>query len=143
MLFESNLRCYLVLFHFDLLYIGQDPLMWDFLQSIADENELSILKIKNTIDVDLIKDDFSFTCVLSDVHLDYNYEGFTIDKTELRYSYIGIITDEIEDSIVVSNSPFKNQEKSLLLKNTEVIRSFLQSKPMHIKEQLHQIPVEA
>lgn len=129
--------------HFDLLYIGNDSIIWDYLQNIADNNDLNILNIKSTSDINLIKDDFSFTIVLTELHLDYNYEGFTVDKTGLRYSFIGLLTNEIEKSISVSNSLFNNQEKLLLFKNTEIIYSFLKSKPIQLDQNIHQTPVEA
>ena len=131
-----------MLIHFDLLYIGTDSYIWDLLQTIADKDDLKILNIKNTSDIGLIKDDFSFTLVISELHLSYNYEGFTVDRSGLRYSYIAILTDEItEASILVSNSLFGNQEKYLLLKHPTIINSFLKSKPG--SNNTIQVPIEA
>ena len=128
--------------HFDILYIGSDQSIWEFLQDLADENDLKILNIKSTSDIGFIRDDFSFTIVLSELHLSYNYEGFTVDRSGLRYSYFAILTNEInDDSILVSNSLFGNQEKYLLLKHPTIINSFLKSKP--ISNNTIQVPVEA
>ena len=128
--------------HFDILYICSDQSIWEFLQDLADENDLKILNIKSTSDIGFIRDDFSFTIVLSELHLSYNYEGFTVDRSGLRYSYFAILTNEInDDSILVSNSLFGNQEKYLLLKHPTIINSFLKSKP--ISNNTIQVPVEA
>lgn len=134
-----------MLLHFDLVYIGQDPLMWNFLQDIADKYDLTILKINSTKDIDLIKDDLSFTVVLTELHLDYNYEGFTVERVGLKYSYFAILTDEItEDCIHVSSSLFSGQEKYLVMKNNHCIFAFLNTKPINItSQQINKIPIEA
>ena len=134
-----------MLLHFDLLYIGQDPVIWELLQDIADKYGLTILKIISTKDIDLIKDDLSFTVVLSELHLSYNYEGFTVEMAGLKYSYFAILTDEItEDCIHVSSSLFNNQEKYLVLKNNHCIFAFLNTKPINItSHHISKIPIEA
>ena len=123
--------------HFDILYVGNDDLVWNLLQEITLENDLTILKAVHLNDLNAIKDDISFTLVLSELHLDYNYEGFSITKLGLKYSNLVILVDELsEDSIIVSDYLYGNQDKYLILKNADIVFSFLKSNPplVHIAQ---------
>ena len=131
-----------MLMHFDILYIGQDDNLWKQLTHIAEDYDFSILNIRHSKDIDLIKEDFSFTIVLSELHLDYNYEGFTIDKLGLKYTFIGILTNELDEKqVLVSEYLFSPQEKYLILKDNHSVYSFLISKPIHYSTS--QQPIEA
>ena len=130
--------------HFDILYIGQDIHIWNHLQDLADNHDLIILNIKSTRDIVNIKDDFSFTIVLTELHIDYNYEGFTIDKLGLKYSFFGILSDDLsENSITVSDYLFTNEEKFIVLKHIRIIDNFLISKPIQLGMNSTKLPIEA
>ena len=124
--------------------MGQDNNLWELLKKFAQDYEFTVLNIKQTKDVELIKDEFSFTIVLTELHLDYNYEGYIIDKLGLKYSYLAILTNEItEKSIEVSECLFHGQQKFLLLKTPEMIKFFLKSSQIQIHANSSQIPIEA
>ena len=130
--------------HFDILYIGQDIHFWNHLQDLADNYDLIILNIRSTRDIVNIKDDFSFTIILTELHIDYNYEGFTIDKLGLKYSFFGILSNEInENSITVSNYLFTDQEKFIVLKYPHIIDNFLKSKLILMELNSTKLPIEA
>ena len=102
--------------------------------------------MKSTNDIRFIADDFSFTIVLTELHLNYNYEGFTISRSGLKYSYLGIMIDDLDErSINVSVSLFGSEpEKYLLLKNLEFIDSLLRLKILNISDsEPPKVPIEA
>ena len=131
--------------HYDILYIGTDENVWDELKLIAEENDLTILNVRKTTDIRLINDDLSFTIVLTELHINYNYEGFTIERLGLKYSFLAILTDEItENSIHVSECLFEGVQKYLVLKRPNIIYSFLKSEPINFySKDPSIIPIEA
>jgi hypothetical protein len=131
-----------MILHFDILYIGNDEIFWNNLLDLAKDFEITILNCKHASDSTLIRDDFSFTLVLSELHLDYNFEGYTIEKIGLKYSYFGILTNEIDsEAIMISDMLFKSQKKFLILKNPNIVKILLQS-PMKYNIS-NNIPLEA
>ena len=132
--------------HFDICYIGKDFAMWSHLNELAEIYSLTVLNIKNTNEIAPVSDDFSFTVVLTELHIDYNYEGFAMFKSGLKYSFVGILTDELnERSISISDSLFRGEPgKYLLLKDIESIDSFLNIHPIHMFESKNsQVVMEA
>lgn len=113
---------------FDILYIGNDTKVLDALKHFSDEYDLSILVVKH---LKFLKDnnsDLSFTYVLTEQHIDYNYEGLTVDKLGLNYSFIGILTDDIADqSILIPQLIDDKLTKYLVKKDFKAIDSFIKS----------------
>ena len=128
--------------HFDVLYIGNDEKVWSQITMLSEKFQFTCLNAKNFTDMLPIKEEFSFNIILTELHLDYNYEGFMIDKLDLEYFYLGFLTSEIDkEQILVSENLLEAHQKFLLLKKDEIFSYFLVSKPLHTKTSL--IPVEA
>ena len=102
--------------------------------------------MKSTNEIPLIAEDFSFTIVLTELQLNYNYEGFTVSNSGLKYSYIGIMIDDLDEkSINLSASLFGREPvKYLLLKNYEIIDSLLKIKVLNMTDsEVSKVPIEA
>lgn len=128
--------------HFDILYIGNDPHVWKLLQDISKNFDFSVLQVLHISDLKFIYEDISFTFVLSELHIDFNYEGFSVDKIGLKCTYLITLVDELDEaSIIVGDYIFGNQDKYLLLKDEDIIYSFLTSRLISINQ--NRIPIEA
>ena len=120
--------------HFDVLYIGNDDKVWNQIITLSEKFQFTCLNAKNFTYVLPIKEEFNFNIILTELHLDYNYEGFMIDKLDLEYFYLGFLTSEIdEEQILVSKNLLETHQKFLLLKKEEIFSYFLVSKPLHTK----------
>lgn len=113
---------------FDILYIGNDTKVLDALKHFSDEYDLSIFVVKHLKFLKANNSDLSFTYILTEQHIDYNYEGLVVDKLGLSYSFIGILTDDIADqSILVPQLIDVKLTKYLVKKDFKAIDAFIKS----------------
>ena len=128
--------------HFDILYIGNDEKVWNQIATLSEKFQFTCLNAKNLTNISTIKEELTFDIILTELHLDYNYEGITIDKIGLEYLYLGFLTNDLdEEQILISENMLGSHHKFLLHKKEEIISYFLVSKPLNAKTSL--MPVEA
>lgn len=127
---------------FDILYIGTDTKVLDALKHFSDEYDLSILVVKHLKFLKASNSELSFTYVLTEEHIDYNYEGLTVDKIGLNYSFMGILTNDISDqTILVPQLIVDKMPKYLVKKDFKDIDAFIKSN--FVSQSSTKIAVEA
>ncbi len=142
MLHNRNTKGCLLMIHFDILYIGNDNEILDYLQRFSKEYDLSVFVVKHLSYLRTKINDLSFTFVLTEQHIDYNYDGLTIEKLGINFSYLGILTKDLfANTMFITNKNYLETDKFFIQKNFRAIDSFIKSKP--IPYESFQTPIEA